>query len=98
MNHGNDVVGKYVERLLGLTENGHHDAGKKTASQAGSPLDFLREYLVAGPLILDIDCLKEKEQRLMSEVYNTIEGGLDDLRAGKMILVTDDPDREMRGI
>ena len=33
----------------------------------------------------------------MSEVYNTIEEALDDLRAGKMILVTDDPDRENEG-
>lgn len=33
----------------------------------------------------------------MSEVYNTIPEALDDLRAGKMILVTDDPDRENEG-
>ena len=33
----------------------------------------------------------------MSEVYNTIEEALEDLRAGKMILVTDDPDRENEG-
>lgn len=30
--------------------------------------------------------------------YNTIEEALSDLRAGKIILVTDDPDRENEGI
>ena len=29
--------------------------------------------------------------------YNTIEQALQDLRAGKCILVTDDPDRENEG-
>lgn len=33
----------------------------------------------------------------MSYQYNTIEEALDDLRAGKIILVTDDPDRENEG-
>lgn len=33
----------------------------------------------------------------MNETYNTIEEALEDLRAGKMILVTDDPDRENEG-
>lgn len=33
----------------------------------------------------------------MNEKYNTIEEALDDLRAGKIILVTDDPDRENEG-
>ena len=35
----------------------------------------------------------------MSEAYeyNTIEEALEDLRAGKIILVTDDPDRENEG-
>ena len=30
----------------------------------------------------------------MNEQYNTIEEAIEDLRAGKIILVTDDPDRE----
>ena len=29
--------------------------------------------------------------------FNTIEEALEDLRAGKVILVTDDPDRENEG-
>ena len=29
----------------------------------------------------------------MNEQYNTIEEAIEDLRAGKIILVTDDPDR-----
>ena len=29
--------------------------------------------------------------------FNTIEEALDDLRAGKLILATDDPDRENEG-
>ena len=33
----------------------------------------------------------------MNEQYNTIEEALEDLRAGKIILVTDDPDRENEG-
>jgi len=33
----------------------------------------------------------------MSEQYNTIEEALEDLRNGKIILVTDDPDRENEG-
>lgn len=33
----------------------------------------------------------------MKEQYNTIEEALEDLRAGKIILVTDDPDRENEG-
>lgn len=33
----------------------------------------------------------------MSQQYNTIEEALEDLRAGKIILVTDDPDRENEG-
>lgn len=33
----------------------------------------------------------------MNEVYNTIEEALEDLRAGKIILVTDDQDRENEG-
>lgn len=33
----------------------------------------------------------------MNQQYNTIEEALDDLRAGKIILVTDDPDRENEG-
>lgn len=33
----------------------------------------------------------------MNQKYNTIEEALDDLRAGKIILVTDDPDRENEG-
>ncbi len=33
----------------------------------------------------------------MNEEYNTIEEALEDLRAGKIILVTDDPDRENEG-
>lgn len=33
----------------------------------------------------------------MSYQYNTIEDALSDLRAGKIILVTDDPDRENEG-
>lgn len=33
----------------------------------------------------------------MDYQYNTIEEALDDLRAGKIILVTDDPNRENEG-
>ena len=33
----------------------------------------------------------------MNEQYNTIEEAIEDLRAGKIILVTDDPDRENEG-
>lgn len=33
----------------------------------------------------------------MNYEYNTIEEALRDLRAGKIILVTDDPDRENEG-
>lgn len=33
----------------------------------------------------------------MNQQYNTIEEALEDLRAGKIILVTDDPDRENEG-
>lgn len=33
----------------------------------------------------------------MKRQYNTIEEALEDLRAGKMVLVTDDPDRENEG-
>ncbi len=33
----------------------------------------------------------------MNEQYNTIEEALEDLRAGRIILVTDDPDRENEG-
>lgn len=40
---------------------------------------------------------KEEEKRKMKEQYNTIEEALEDLRAGKIILVTDDPDRENEG-
>lgn len=34
---------------------------------------------------------------MINEQYNTIEEALEDLRAGKIILVTDDPDRENEG-
>lgn len=34
----------------------------------------------------------------MNEQYNTIEEAIEDLRAGKIILVTDDPDGRMREI
>ena len=33
----------------------------------------------------------------MNTEYNTIEEALEELRAGNMILVTDDPDRENEG-
>ena len=33
----------------------------------------------------------------MSEMYNTVEEALEDLKQGKVILVTDDPDRENEG-
>ncbi len=33
----------------------------------------------------------------MKYPYNTIEEALEDLKAGKIILVTDDPDRENGG-
>lgn len=33
----------------------------------------------------------------MNEQYNTIEEAIEDLRVGKIILVTDDPDRENEG-
>ena len=33
----------------------------------------------------------------MNTEYNTIEEALEELRAGRMILVTDDPDRENEG-
>ena len=33
----------------------------------------------------------------MDVKFNTIEEALEDLRAGKMILATDDPDRENEG-
>ena len=33
----------------------------------------------------------------MDRKYNTIEEALEDLRAGKIILVSDDPDRENEG-
>ena len=33
----------------------------------------------------------------MEQQFNTIEEALEDLRAGKLILVTDDPDRENEG-
>ena len=38
-----------------------------------------------------------REAGNMNEQYNTIEEALEDLRAGKIILVTDDPDRENEG-
>ena len=38
-----------------------------------------------------------ERQEAMNEQYNTIEEALEDLRAGKIILVTDDPDRENEG-
>ena len=33
----------------------------------------------------------------MNKDFNTIEEALEDLRAGKMIIVVDDPDRENEG-
>ena len=33
----------------------------------------------------------------MTHAFDTIEKALEDLRAGKIILVTDDPDRENEG-
>ena len=33
----------------------------------------------------------------MQQKYNTVPEALEDLRAGKIILVTDDPDRENEG-
>ena len=33
----------------------------------------------------------------MKQTYHTIPEALEDLRAGKVILVTDDPDRENEG-
>ena len=38
-----------------------------------------------------------ERQEAMNEQYNTIEEAIEDLRAGKIILVTDDPDRENEG-
>ena len=38
-----------------------------------------------------------ERQENMNEQYNTIEEAIEDLRAGKIILVTDDPDRENEG-
>lgn len=38
-----------------------------------------------------------ERQENMNEKYNTIEEAIEDLRAGKIILVTDDPDRENEG-
>ena len=38
-----------------------------------------------------------KERKEMEYQYNAVEEALQDLRAGKIILVTDDPDRENEG-
>ena len=44
-----------------------------------------------------MDQRKKTENRFNENGFNTVEEALEDLRQGKLILVTDDPDRENEG-
>jgi len=45
-----------------------------------------------------MDQRKNTENGFNENGFNTVEEALEDLRQGKLILVTDDPDRKRRGL
>ena len=81
VNLENDVIGKYVERLLGIQKNEEEKKNPELRWNFWRNSDFKRRIFI----------MSQNNQ------YNTIEEALRDLREGKVILVTDDPDRENEG-
>ena len=81
VNLENDVIGKYVERLLGIQKNEEEKKNPELRWNFCRNSDFKRRIFI----------MSQNNQ------YNTIEEALRDLREGKVILVTDDPDRENEG-
>ena len=77
-----DVVGKYIQKFLAKTTTVNQKQSKLT-------MDFLQ---------MDFRCWKKaKGRHCIMRAYNTIEEALEELRQGKMILVTDNPERENEG-
>ena len=77
-----DIIGKYVEKLL------HPQEEKKETHITQAFLEkygFLNGYN------------KEKQEERIMEGFATVEEALEELRNGKLILVTDDEDRENEG-
>ena len=79
-----DIIGKYVEKLLHCPPGG-------SGTRAEAVLRYHQG--ISHPLRL----LTIERSTLRMFQYNTIEEALEDLRQGRMILCTDDPDRENEG-
>ena len=79
-----DIIGKYVEKLLRCPPGG---SGPRAET-------VLRHHQRISHPATDFD---HREEHPTMFQYNTIEEALEDLRQGRMILCTDDPDRENEG-
>ena len=95
VNLENDIIGKYVQRLL--TNPAPEEAPEsKVTWESWRKTDF--RIGKGGRFAREIKQTKKQGRTIaMSFKYNTVEEALEALRAGKLILCTDDPDRENEG-